>query len=75
MNAPLTEQDFDALYTWILKSRKEEWKIQNPGLCTLEKVQSAKRLLKSRLFDNCIYTKEWIMTQIDACFQISDGDD
>jgi len=46
VNNPLTEQDFDALYTWILRSRKEEWQVQNPGLCTLEKVQSAKRLLK-----------------------------
>jgi hypothetical protein len=83
MNAPLTEQDIKLFH-------------DGKGICLLEKVQSAKRLLELKIkdritllkesstgfdsdrnleYESGIYELKTCLSFIDACFQISDGDD
>lgn len=76
-NNPLTEKDFEDLYTWSILSRRDEYKQMNPLLCRYSKVQSAKRLLKQRLNHYEMFDKTQkgiILHEIDGCFQIPDTD-
>jgi hypothetical protein len=70
MDEPLTEQDFgDRIFM-----SESEWE---RAMDIKEKVQSAKRLLKQRIWER--WYDEGLQTdfneEIDACFQIPDGDD
>jgi len=66
-NTPITEQD---IRHWATAKYDLDW-------VPIEKVQSAKRLLKSKISK---MIPDWsdvgkhVNKQIDACFQIPDGD-
>ena len=65
-NEPLTEQDF------MIYSKN---KIISFDKKLLQKVQSAKRLLKKRFSKGGLFTDCYILKRIDACFQIDDGEE
>ena len=72
MNAPLTEQDIIRPPEGALREYLKDIK-----LVSIEEVQSAKRLLKHKVYGLYIHgdLMRNLINMIDACFQIPDGDD